>query len=131
MSLPRSFIPFTGCFFFFSMEDSNILSRDNNFQMFCLQFVFLLRIQQAMDERLAGWNQRPSRALKGQLPNLQWMENLECTRKEGGTSHAIRNAEAPPAALEKRGELFMPSGMLRPLRLHQERGGNFSCHQEC
>jgi hypothetical protein len=81
---------------FLHMEDTEVLDRENHVHMFCLQHVFLRRVDSALQEWKAGWNNRPSTALKGQSPDAVWKLDLESKMQRADLSTALTNVLNPP-----------------------------------
>ena len=82
---------------FLHMEENEILKRDNEIHLFCLQYVFLPRIDAFLQDWKNGWNNRPSRALRGLSPDTTWKLDLEekvQTRPQ--LTVALSNAVHPP-----------------------------------
>lgn len=87
------------CYFyilFFHMEDHHILNREDVVQMFCLQHVFIPRINRFLQEWKAAWNNRSCSSLHGQSPDLTWIQDLQEKARRTVTTVAIRNAVQPP-----------------------------------
>ena len=61
---------------FYEMEDSNLLSVDNNIHLFCLHFVFLPRINAQLHQFASAWNFHPIRTENGLSPLQLWTRGL-------------------------------------------------------
>ena len=62
--------------FLYEMEDSNLLSVDNDIDLFCLHFVFLPRINAQLDQFASAWNNHPIRTENGLSPLQLWTRGL-------------------------------------------------------
>lgn len=96
---------------FLHMEKNHILDRVNEIHLFCLQYVFLPRVDAFLQEWKHGWNQRPSKALQGWSPDTTWRLDLEekvQTRPQ--LTVALRNAISPPVNIVQnvKAELRIP-----------------------
>lgn len=61
---------------FHQMEDQMILNVDNDIHLFCLHFVFLPRINQAIHQFQAAWNQHPLSSCSNSSPIQLWISGL-------------------------------------------------------
>lgn len=61
---------------FYEMEDSNLLSVDNNIDLFSLHFVFLPRINAQLDQFASAWNNHPIQTENGLSPLQLWTRGL-------------------------------------------------------
>ena len=61
---------------FYVMEDTNLLSVDNNIDLFSLQFVFIPRINAQLDLFASAWNNHPIRTENGLSPLQLWTRGL-------------------------------------------------------
>ncbi len=46
---------------FYKMEDNMMLNVEDDIHMFCLHYVFIPRINHALQQFMEGWNNHPSR----------------------------------------------------------------------
>ena len=58
------------------MEDQTILNVDNDMHVFCLYYVFLPRINQALNQFQAAWNQHPLSSCNNLSPVQLWITGL-------------------------------------------------------
>ena len=61
---------------FFYMESEGILQRDNELHLFALQFVYLPRINAALDEFVAQWNNHSIRTTGGLSPRQLYVNGI-------------------------------------------------------
>ena len=61
---------------FYEMEDINLLNVDNDIDLFCLQFVFLPRINAQLDQFASAWNNHPLRTENGLSPLQLWTRGV-------------------------------------------------------
>lgn len=69
---------YTGCTviyyrLFYYMEDIKILDPDNHLDLFCLQFVFIPRINASLEQFTATWNNHPLRSASNRSPYQLWI----------------------------------------------------------
>ena len=58
------------------MEDVYILNVDNNIHMFCLHYIFLPRINHAVNQFLEAWNHHPLSSMRNLSPIQLWISGL-------------------------------------------------------
>ena len=58
------------------MEDQAILNVDNDIHVFCLHYVFLTRINEALNQFQAAWNQHPLSSCNNLSPVQLWIAGL-------------------------------------------------------
>ena len=68
---------FTGCttvFYnlFYFMEDVGILNPDDTAELFCLQYVFVPRINVSLSQFVSTWNYHPLRSASNKSPYQLW-----------------------------------------------------------
>ena len=61
---------------FHQMEDQAILNVDNDIHVFCLHYVFLTRINKALNQFQAAWNQHPLSSCNNLSPVQLWIAGL-------------------------------------------------------
>ena len=61
---------------FQSMEEAGILDRNSDLHMFALHFIFLPRINRAIDSFTAAWNQHPIRTERNWTPMRIWSNGM-------------------------------------------------------
>ena len=61
---------------FVAMEEEGILVRDNDLHMFVLHFVFLPRINVAIDSFVNAWNRHPVRTEQNWSPEQMWANGM-------------------------------------------------------
>lgn len=61
---------------FYFMEDTDIYDPDDEVHMFALHFVFLPRINAALQGFMSGWNNHPLSSEGGQTPMQMWVTGL-------------------------------------------------------
>ena len=69
---------YTGCTviyyrLFYYMEDIKILDPDNHLDLFCLQFVFIPRINASLEQFTATWNNHPLCSASNRSPYQLWI----------------------------------------------------------
>lgn len=62
--------------FFYAMEDSGILNVSNPVHMFSLHFVFLPRINQALQEYMEAFNNHGIRTVHNWSPYQLWLNGM-------------------------------------------------------
>lgn len=73
---------------FQSMEEAGILDRNNILHLFCLHYVFLPRINVALDSFVEAWNLHPVRTERNWTPEQIWMNGMIDLRNEQLTAVA-------------------------------------------
>ena len=61
---------------FYQMEDTMILNVDNEIHMFCLHYIYLQRINHALNQFLEGWNYHPLSSVNNLSPIQLWISGL-------------------------------------------------------
>ena len=61
---------------FVAMEEESILDRDNDLHKFILHFVFLPRINVAIDSIVNAWNRHPMRTEHNWSPEQMWVNGM-------------------------------------------------------
>lgn len=61
---------------FYQMKDLMILNVDNEIHMFCLHYVYLPRINRALNQFLEAWNQHPLSSMSNLSPIQLWIAGL-------------------------------------------------------
>ena len=81
---------------FYGMEDSEILDTSNSLHMFALHFVFLPRINQALQEYLEAFNHHKMRTARNWSPYQMWVNNMmnpDNPLSSGGPDNVPENVE--------------------------------------
>ena len=73
---------------FHSMEEAGILDRNNVLHLFSLHYVFLPRINTALDSFVEAWNLHPIRTERNWTPEQIWMNGMIDLRNEQLTAVA-------------------------------------------
>ena len=75
---------------FQSMEEAGhtILDRNNNLHLFCLHFIFLLRINRALESFVEAWNLHPIRTERNWSPVQMWTNGMIDLRNQSLTAVA-------------------------------------------
>lgn len=58
------------------VEDTNELNVDNEVHLFCLQYVFIPKINMSLTAFKQGWNQHPLQLERGLSPNRLWIQGM-------------------------------------------------------
>ncbi|XP_070582194.1 uncharacterized protein [Ptychodera flava] len=66
---------------FYKMESDVLLDPSNAVDIFCLHYVFVPRINQALQVFREGWNEHPLSSEKCQTPNQLWFKKCCCIGK--------------------------------------------------
>lgn len=61
---------------FNEMEDAMLLDVDNYIHLFCLHYVFIPRLNNALTRFLHGWNNHPLSSEKNLTPSQLWISGL-------------------------------------------------------
>jgi len=61
---------------FYELEDTGLLSPTNEIQLYCLQYVFLPRINIQLNQFVNGWNDHHLRSENGYTPNQMWLQGM-------------------------------------------------------
>lgn len=61
---------------FQSMEEAGILDRNNDIHLFVLQFIFLPRINRALESFTSAWNLHPIRTERNRTPMRIWSNGM-------------------------------------------------------
>jgi len=61
---------------FQSMEEAGILDRNNDIHLFVLQFIFLPRINRALESFTSAWNLHPIRTERNWTPMRIWSNGM-------------------------------------------------------
>ena len=61
------------------MEDENLLNVDNDLHIFCLHFVFIPRINAAIQQFLESWNNHPLSSAHNMSPIQLWIVGLSAS----------------------------------------------------
>ena len=67
---------FRGCTHLFYMEDELILNVENEIHMFCLHYVFLPRLNQALSHFVDAWNNHGLSTMRHLSPIQLWISGL-------------------------------------------------------
>ena len=72
---------FVGCLYvyyslFYYLEEAGYLDLGNDIHMFCLQFMFLPRINRHLEQFVSGWDNHPIRSERNKTPNQLWLSDL-------------------------------------------------------
>jgi hypothetical protein len=72
---------FQGCLvlfyhLFYQMEDDLLLNIDNDIHLFCLHYVFIPRINNAINQFIDGWNFHPLSSMNNMSPMQLWISGL-------------------------------------------------------
>jgi hypothetical protein len=72
---------YIGCLYiyyslFYYLEDIELLDIDNPIHLFCLHYVYRLRINWHLQQFVLGWNNHPLRTARNQSPNQMWIGGL-------------------------------------------------------
>ena len=73
---------------FQSMEEAGILNRNNNLHVFALHFIYLPRINRALESFAEAWNLHPVRTEHNWTPEQIWMNGMIDMRNEQLTAVA-------------------------------------------
>ena len=63
-------------YLFYQMEDLMILNVDNEIHLFCLHYVYLPRINRAVNQFLEAWNHHPLSSMNNLSPIQLWIAGL-------------------------------------------------------
>ena len=61
---------------FYEMEDSMMLNVEDDIHMFCLHYVFIQRINHALQQFMEGWNNHPLSSCNHMSPIQLWIQGL-------------------------------------------------------
>lgn len=61
---------------FHFMESSSLLQVDNEVHMFCLHYIFIQRIENALQQFMNAWNNHPLSTERNLSPNQLWVSGL-------------------------------------------------------
>lgn len=64
---------------FYAMEDENLLNIDNDLHIFCLHYVFIPRINAAIEQFMASWNNHPLSSVHNMSPVQLWIVGLSAS----------------------------------------------------
>ncbi|XP_070564552.1 uncharacterized protein [Ptychodera flava] len=79
---------------FYKMESDVLLDPSNAVDIFCLHYVFVPRINQALQVFREGWNEHPLSSEKCQTPNQLWLKSVVALENANNT--AIKDLYDPP-----------------------------------
>ena len=77
------------CYTFQSMEETGILDRNNNIHLFCLHFIFLPRINRALESFVEVWNLHPIRTERNWSPVQMWTNGMIDLKNQSLTAVAV------------------------------------------
>ena len=73
---------------FQSMEEAGIVDRNNNIHLFCLDFIFLPRINRVLESFVEAWNLHPIRTERNWSPVQMWTNGMIDLRNQSLTAVA-------------------------------------------
>lgn len=106
---------------FFFLEENDLLDRDDEIDLLALQFVFLPRINAALQAFVSSWNNHPLRTERNQTPLQKWIDGFYAVFREDSNTvqdlldvtHVEMNAygidnDGPMPQLQTRNDVQVP-----------------------